>query len=389
LHVGSLPDTNPLTLAFLEAAQAFGLHRVDNLNHGDQEGLGNTPVTQHHGRRWSAADAYLKPARRRPNLEVRTDAMATRIVLEDGRAVGVEYQQDGRADTARAAREVIVSAGSINSPQLLMLSGIGPGTQLHEHGIDVAVDSPQVGENLQDHLMVAVVVGTISKLSLVAAESLGQTARWLLRRRGMLTSNVGEAAAFVRSRADLQAPDVELIFAPVPFIDHGLVKPPGHGMTLGPVLLQPRSRGRISLASDEPSAKPRIEPRYLSDADGQDLATMVAGVRMTRSILARPELAVHGTEPIEPGPGVDSDDQLADFIREQAETLYHPVGTCRMGPDPDAVVDPQLRVRGVDGLRVVDCSIMPTIIRGHTNAVAMMIAERAADLMRGEAGSAG
>ena len=387
LHVGALPDTNPLTSAFLDAAQAFGLHRVERLNHGDQEGLGNTPVTQYRGRRWSAADAYLKPALRRANLEVRTDATATRIVLENGRATGVEFRHNGRTDTAAAAREVIVSSGSINTPQLLMLSGIGPGAHLRDLGVDVAVDSPQVGENLQDHLMVAVVVGTTSKLSLVAAESLRHTARWLLRHRGMLTSNVGEAAAFVRTRDDLAAPDVELIFAPVPFIDHGLVKPAGHGMTLGPVLLQPRSSGRVSLASRDPAAKPCIEPRYLSDPEGRDLATMVAGVKLTRGILARPELSVHGTEPVEPGPGVETDEQLAGFIREQAETLYHPVGTCRMGPDPEAVVDPQLRVRGVDGLRVIDCSIMPTIIRGHTNAVAMMIAERAADFIRADARS--
>jgi choline dehydrogenase len=387
VHVGTLPDTNPLTVAFLDAAQAFGLHRVERLNHGDQEGVGNTPVTQYRGRRWSAADAYLRPALRRPNLEVRTDAMATRVVTEGGRAVGVEFRRGDNVETAHAAREVILSCGAINSPQLLMLSGIGPGAHLRDRGVDVTVDRAQVGENLQDHLMVAVVVGTTSKLSLVAAESLRNTARWLLRHRGMLTSNVGEAAAFVRTHDDLQTPDVELIFAPVPFIDHGLVKPAGHGMTLGPVLLQPRSRGRVSLTSADANAKPRIEPRYLSDPDGQDLATMVAGVKLTRSIMARPELAVHGTAPIEPGPGVDTDAQLADFIREQAETLYHPVGTCRMGPDPDAVVDPRLRVRGVEALRVVDCSIMPSIVRGHTNAAAMMIAERAADLIREDARS--
>lgn len=204
----------------------------------------------------------------------------------------------------------------------------------------------------------------------------------------MLTSNVGEAAAFVRTRDGLQGPDVELIFAPVPFIDHGLVKPAGHGMTLGPVLLQPRSRGRISLASADPDAKPRIEPRYLTDPEGQDIATMVAGVKMSRAILARPQLATFGTEPVEPGPGVETDEQLATFVREQAETLYHPVGTCRMGDDENAVVDARLRVRGVERLRVVDCSIMPTIIRGHTNAPAMMIGERAADLIREDARAA-
>jgi len=385
VHVGNLPDTNPLTHAFLAAAQSHGLSRVERLNHGAQEGVGHTPVTQRAGRRWSAADAYLRPAMRRPNLQVRTEAMATRILIENSRAVGVDYRRAGRDDSVRAAREVIVSGGAINSVQLLMLSGIGPAAHLREHGIDVAVDLAGVGQNLQDHLMVAVVVGTTSALSLVAAESLRNTARWLLRHRGMLTSNVGEAAAFVRTREGLQGPDVELVFAPVPFIDHGLVKPAGHGMTLGPVLLQPRSRGQVTLASSDPSAKPRIEAGYLSDPDGLDLATMVAGVKLSRAILARPELAAHGTEPVEPGPGVESDEQLAEFVREQAETLYHPVGTCRMGVDEGAVVDPRLRVRGVDGLRVVDCSVMPTIVRGHTHASAMMIAERAADLIREDA----
>jgi len=388
MHVGSLPDTNPLTHAFLAAAEAHGLARVARLNHGEQEGVGHTPVTQLRGRRWSAADAFLRPALRRPNLVVRTESVATRIVLEGGRATGVDYRRAGRDETVRAAREVIVSGGAVNSPHLLMLSGIGPGAHLREHGIEVAVDLPGVGENLQDHLMVAVVVGTTSSLSLVAAESLANTARWLLRRRGMLTSNVGEAAAFVRTREGLPGPDLELIFAPVPFIDHGLVKPAGHGMTLGPVLLQPRSRGRISLQSADPGAKPRIEPRYLSDPAGVDLDTMVAGVKLSRAILARPELAVHGTEPVEPGPGVDSDAQLAEFVQQQAETLYHPVGTCRMGSDDGAVVDPRLRLRGVEGLRVVDCSIMPAIVRGHTHGPAMMIAERAAELIREDARSA-
>jgi len=381
-HVGALRDTNPLTHAFLEAAQAHGLTRVERLNHGDQEGVGHTPVTQYRGRRWSAADGYLRPALRRRNLEVLTDAVAKRVVMDNGRAAGVEYRRGGRIETARATREVIVSCGAVNSPQLLMLSGIGPAQHLKDTGIEVVADLPGVGENLQDHLMVAVIVATTSALSLVAAESLRNTARWLLRRRGMLTSNVGEAAAFVRSREGLPGSDLELVFAPVPFMDHGFTKPAGHGMTLGPVLLQPRSRGRISLLSPDPAAKPRIEARYLSDPEGQDLATMVAGIRLCRAILARPELAAHGTEPVEPGPGVETDEQLAEFVREQAETLYHPVGTCRMGVDEGAVVDPRLRVRGVEGLRVADCSIMPTIIRGHTNAAAMMIAERAADLIR-------
>ena len=382
MHVGNLRDTNPLTHAFLQAAEATGLTRVGRFNHGDQEGVGHTPVTQFRGRRWSAVDAYLRPVLRRPNIEVRTGVLATRVLVTEGRAVGVEYRQDGRTETARAAREVIVSCGSVNSPQLLMLSGIGPGAHLRELGIDVVADRPGVGENLQDHLMVAVVVATTTSLSMVAAESLRNTVQWLLRRRGMLTSNVAEAAAFVRTRDGLTGPDVELIFAPVPFIDHGLVKPAGHGMTLGPVLLQPRSRGRVSLASSSPFAKPIIQPRYLSDPGGEDMATMVAGVKICRGILARPELAVHGTEPVEPGTGVETDEHLATFIREQAETLYHPVGTCRMGGDGDAVVDSKLRVHGVGGLRVVDCSIMPTIVRGHTQAAAMMIAERAVDLIR-------
>ena len=385
LRVGALRDTNPLTHAFLEAAAASGLTRVEHLNHGDQEGVGHTPVNQWKGRRWSTADAYLRPAMRRPNLEVRTGCLVTRVVLDGQRAVGVDYRRDGREESVRVAREVLVSAGAVNSPQLLLLSGIGASDDVKAAGLPVTADLRGVGENLQDHLMVAVIVSTTSSLSLVAAESLANTARWLLRRRGMLTSNVGEAAAFVRTREGLTGPDIELIFAPVPFMDHGLVKPAGHGMTLGPVLLQPRSRGRITLASADPAAKPRIEPRSLSDPEGQDMRTMLAGVRMARDILRLPALAQHAAEPVEPRLGVETDAELEQFIREQAETLYHPVGTCRMGVDEGAVVDPRLRVHGVEGLRVVDCSVMPTIVRGHTHAPAVMIAERAADLVREDA----
>ena len=247
--------------------------------------------------------------------------------------------------------------------------------------MSVVCDLPGVGRNLQDHLAVGVVVAARQPVSLVGAESLGNLLRYLLLRRGMLTSNVAEACAFVRTSPELPAADLELLFAPVPFMDHGFTKPSGHGLTIGAVLLRPESTGTITLRSADPFAPPVIDPRYLSDADGHDLRVLVAGVRLARRVFDARAFADYVGAPIEPSDDVRSDVELERFIREQAETLYHPVGTCRMGVDDMAVVDPELRVRGVEGLRVVDASVMPVIVRGHTNAATIMIAERAAELM--------
>jgi choline dehydrogenase-like flavoprotein len=383
LNVARLRSPNPATAAFVAAACGAGVAACGDVNGETQEGVDHVQVTQTRGTRCSTATAYLRPARGRPNLRVATGAHATRIVTDGRRATGVEYVAGGRRVTAAAAREVIVSCGAVNSPQLLMLSGIGPAARLGELGIPVVHDLPGVGQNLQDHLAVAVIVGSRRPVTLVAAETLPNLLRFLVLRRGMLTSNVAEACAFVRTDPDLPAPDLELIFAPVPFIDHGLVKPAGHGLTLAAILLQPASRGEIGLRSADPFAAPLIQPHYLSDPGGADLRVLREGVRLAQRILHTPPLAEYAGDPVEPAAGVRTDAEVDAFIREQAETLYHPVGTCRMGADDGAVVDAQLRVRGVEGLRVVDASVMPRIIRGHTNAPTVMIAEKAADLIRG------
>jgi len=337
-------------------------------------------VTQHRGRRWSAADAFLKPARKRENLSVVTDAHATKLVLDGLRAVGVTYRAGSTTHEATARREVLVSGGSINSPQLLMLSGIGPAGELARHGIDVVLDVPGVGQNLQDHLALPVIFTVGSNPTLLNAEKPAQLAKFLLQRKGMLTSNVGEAMAFVRTRDDLAAPDVQIIIAPVEYIDHGLTVPPGHGMTIGGVLLRPKSIGEITLASTDPFAAPIIDANYL--ADPADLAPLVEVVKLARRIASQSALGSIIDGELWPGTDVTSDDDIAQFVRQQAFTLYHPVGTCRMGSDDDAVVDAELRVRGVEGLRVIDASVMPTIPRGNTNAPTIMIAERAADLIK-------
>ena len=302
-NVADLRDPNPLSRAFVEAAAAAGLSRNDDVNGEVQDGVGLTQVIQRRGRRCSAADAYLGPARTRPNLTVRTDAHAVRVLVHEGRAVGVEYLERGASRVARAAREIVLAAGAVNSPQLLLLSGIGPADHLRSLGIDVVLDLPGVGRNLQDHLAVTVVAECREPITLAKAESVVNLLRWLLSGRGMLTSNVGEACAFVCLGPGASAPDVELIFAPVAHVDHGLVKLERHGLTVAPVLLQPRSVGMISLASRDPLAPPVIEPRYLSDAAGVDLRLLVEGVRLAQRILATPPLAAYVGAPIMPAAG--------------------------------------------------------------------------------------
>ena len=374
-------EPNPATRLFVEACVAAGLPRNPNANAGDNLGIDFTQVNQRRGARMSMAAAYLAPARKRPNLTVQTGATATRVVIEGGRAVGVTYLTPGGLATASARREVVLAGGAVNSPQLLMLSGIGPAGHLRSVGIEPLVDLPAVGENLFDHLAAGFVVSTPRTDTLVAAESPSPLLRYLVSRRGLRTSNVGEAHAFLRTGASLPAADVELIFAPAPFLDHGLTEPPGHGLTVGVVLLQPRSRGTVRLASPDPTASPLIDPRYLDDPD--DLRVLVAGLKEARRILETDPLAGVVGGLIRPDEWPTDDAAYADLVRRHAETLYHPVGTCRMGADEESVVDPELRVRGVAGLRVVDASVMPYVNRGHTNAPAVMIGERAADLIRG------
>jgi choline dehydrogenase len=379
--ISELRDPNPTTAAFLAACAEAGLRRLDELNQPDPLGFAPTPVTQHRGRRVSAAHAYLRPAARRRNLTVVTAAHARAIRFDGTRAVGVEYQRpDGQVRYIEATSEVIASAGAVNSPQLLMLSGIGDPDVLRAAGVELRHELPGVGANLQDHLACAITVQCRQPVTLSGAESPGQLVRYLLLRKGMLTSNVGEAVAFVRSDPALDAPDLELIFAPVPFLDHGRTPPPGHGLTIGVVLLQPESRGRITLAGPDPVQPPVIDPGYLTSP--ADLPRLVAGMRQAERLLAAEALRAYVGPAMDPWPGQLTDAELEVFVRQHAETLYHPVGTCRMGTGPDAVVDPELRVHGLQGLRVVDASVMPRINRGHTHAPTVMLAERAADLIR-------
>lgn len=382
--LASLPDRHPLTVAFVEAAQAAGIPFAPDLNSGDAVGVGFVPVSQRRGRRFSVLDGYLRPARRRPNLAIVTGAQATRVLLERGRALGVAYRLEGEVveQEARAAREVVVSAGAIGTPHLLQLSGIGSRATLERAGVAVVHELPGVGSNLLDHLANGLLVRARGVETLASAQSPRNLLRWALRGRGPLTSNVAEAAAFVRLRPDAEAPDLELVFAPVLFEEEGLKQPTEHGFTLAVVLLAPRSSGTVTLRSGDPHEPPAIDPRYLTDPDGEDRRTLLDGLRLARLVLAQEPLARYADGEILPGEDAESDEELTAHLRASSQTLYHPAGTCRMGTDPGAVVDPELRVRGLEGLRVADASVMPRLPRGHTNWPVVMIAERAADLIR-------
>ncbi len=380
LNVADLRTVNPLTHAFLEASAEIGLPRTDDFNGPQQEGMSLTQVTQKQGKRHSTAVAYLKPAMQRPNLQVMTQAQATHILFEGKRAIGVAYQQNGKTEQVRAAQEVILAGGAINSPHLLLLSGVGPAAQLTALGVQVVHDLPGVGQNLQDHILIATAFRCTQPITLASAEKLSNILSFLLFKNGPLTSNVGEAAGFLKTRPSLPAPDLELIFAPVYFIEHSFGNPSGHGFTIGAILLQPESRGQIILRSPDPLAPPAIQPNYLSTP--ADAKTLVEGVKLARRIAQASAFAPYRGEEVVPGSNAQTDEAIAEQIRQHAQTLYHPVGTCKMGSDPLAVVDAHLRVRGVEGLRVVDASVMPTIPRGHTNAPTIMIAEKAADLIK-------
>jgi choline dehydrogenase len=379
-------EPSVLTEAFVHAAQAVGIPFTDDLNAKDNAGVGFVPVSQRRGRRFSVLDGYLKPARRRPNLTVVTGALVTRVLLENERAVGVAYRLHGEdvvEEEALAESEVILCAGAIGTPHLLQLSGIGPRAALEAAGVEVLHEHAGVGANLLDHLANGLFVKTKGVETLATAESLRNLARWAILGRGPLTSNLGEAAAFVRTRPDLAAPDLELLLAPVLFEEEGLKQPTEHGLTLAVVLLRPKSVGSVTLRSADPRVPPAIDPRYLTDPSGQDVATILHGLRLARRVLSQEPLAGFVDGEILPGDEARSDDDLRAHIRQLSQTLYHPAGTCRMGSDPLAVVDPALRVRGIEGLRIADASVIPELPSGHTNWPTVMIAERAADLIAG------
>ncbi len=385
LNVCERRYTNPLSHRFVEAAASSGLARNADFNGRAQEGAGLYQVTQKAGRRCSAASAYLHPVAHRPNLTVLTGALARRIVLQGRRAVGVEYICAAAALEARAEREVLLAGGAINTPQLLLLSGIGPAEELRSLGLAVQHDLRGVGRNLQDHLDVHVIHACTQPVTLdPLARGFGaaRTAlRYALFKNGPGVSNVAEAGAFLRCTAQSPSPDVQLHFIPAYVVDHGRRRMSGYGMTLHVCFLRPASRGTIRLASADPAEAPRIDPAYLNEPS--DLAPLIAGIRRAREIYAQAPLRGYLGDEVFPGAARRSDAQLAEFVRGAAETEYHPVGTCRMGTDGEAVVDAALSVHGLEGLRVVDASIMPTLVSGNTNAPTIMIAEKAADLILG------
>ena len=385
---------NPLSRVFIEAGVACGYPRNDDFGGATEEGVGLYSVAQDNGRRCSNADAFLHPVAHRENLTVITRARVRRIRLEGRRAVGVTYRRGrwGGDRTVEARREVLLCGGAINSPQLLLLSGIGPREEIEPHGIPLVHELRGVGRNLQDHLDVSIIDLERTRLSLrlgprfLFVDLPRAVYQYFVHHRGQLTSNVAEAGGFARSGDDRAQADLQLHFIATVEQDHGhnlwnTIK--HHGYTLRVCDLRPKSRGRIGLTSADPAADPLIDPNYLDHPD--DLAQMIRAVKAGRAIMRAPPLAAHRERELEPGETVTDDAAIEAFVRDKAETIYHPVGTCRMGSDAAAVVDDRLRVHGIQGLRVVDASIMPTLVGGNTNAPTTAIAEKAADMIREDA----
>jgi choline dehydrogenase len=365
--------------AFLETVDALGLPRNDDFNDGEQDGYGYFQVTQRDGRRASTAVAFLHPVLERPNLTVETHAQVLKVLFAGGRAAGVAAMRAGETLTWQAEREVIVCGGAYNSPQLLTLSGIGRPDELELLQIELVAESPEVGMNLQDHPTAGVTYFCEEESSLKDALNDANLAMWM-QGQGPLTSNIGENGGCARTRGDLPAPDVQFHMVPVVFEQEGLLAPPAHGFTLSACVLKPRSRGMVAVTTPDPTGKPFIMHGYYTEPE--DMASAVAGLRMVVNFCRAEPLARYAQTP-NMVPASDSEEDLEHHVRQHCQTIYHPVGTCRMGADETSVVDPELRVRGVEGLRVVDASVMPSVPRGNTNAPVIAIAERAADLIRG------
>ena len=379
-------EGNPMSDMLVDAAvDALGARRNRDFNGAEQEGVGRYQATIRGGIRCSTSLAFLRPALGRPNLSVRTGVLVAGVEIERGRAVGIRYRDGGVSEVARASREVILSAGAIGSPHLLLLSGVGPAAELKRHGVAVAVDLPGVGKNLQDHLVIPIsfqdrsgVAGHVNPLSLVA-----WLARHELTKRGPMASNAAEAGGFLSTDGSTSPPDLQLHLLPVGTrqvnFDQKIFMPEGRAFSICPTLLYPKSRGEITLESSDPAQHPRIDPRYFED--DADLALLVEGVRVTQRMARSSALARARGKSWSPLCDVEDERTIREEVRRRVSTIFHPVGTCKMGVDDAAVVDPQLRVRGVDGLRVVDASIMPLIVGGNTNAPTIMIAEKAADIL--------
>jgi len=386
LNVMDLRSPSRYGALFIQAAQQAGFAHNLDFNGASQEGAGPYQVTHKNGERFSAAKAYLTPNLARPNLTVLTLAQTQRILFEGKRAVGVEFAHEGQIKQFSARREVIVCAGALHSPQILMLSGVGPGAHLQQHGITVLHDLPGVGQQLHDHIDVLQVANAPQLTDLFGLSLRGMLRtikgvfEWRHSRSGMLTSNFAEAGAFLKSAPDEPLPDLQFHFVIGKLHNHGRTVSWGHGYSCHLCLLRPLSRGSLTLASKDPQASPLIDPNFLGDAD--DVQRLTRGFKLMRRILSQPALKALGARELAASASAQSDAQIEQFIRDHADTIYHPSGTCRMGSGALDVVDAQLRVHGLQGLRVVDASIMPRLVSGNTNAPVIMIAEKAADLIK-------
>jgi choline dehydrogenase len=379
LNITNQRCVNPLSSAFIEACLQAGFPENKDFNGEEQSGFGLYQVTQKNGKRHSTAAAYLKPILHRQNLTVLTNTQVKRIHFQGTRAVGLSYIQNGVTKDVNITREVILSCGAINSPQLLMLSGIGCAKHLKSLDIPVIVDLPGVGKNLQDHLLVPVIYQCTKPITLLNAKKFTSFLKYLIFKNGPLTTNVAEAGGFVKTRPGLEVSDLQFHFTPSYLLNHGLIQSESHGFTFGPTLLHPKSRGSITLRSSNPFESPVIQPNYLDNQ--ADLQVLLEGVQLSRKLVKMKAFDVFRGNELIPGYQIQTEEEIGNFIRDTAETLYHPVGTCKMGNDSMSVVNSQLQVYGVEGLRVVDASIMPDITSGNTNAPVIMIAEKAADMI--------
>jgi choline dehydrogenase len=384
LNVAEQADPNKLNETFFHAAEQAGYKRIDDFNGANQEGVSYYQVTQKDRQRWSAASAYLRPAveRNRNNVHVISNALVERIILDNTRAMGVRYQQNGRDEVARCSREIILAGGAVNSPQLLMVSGIGPADHLKSVGIRPLHDLPGVGGNLQDHLDASLLQFCKTRDTYDSANKLVSLYRYWKDKKGPGTSPIAESGGFLSTRPGLSAPDIQLHFLPVLVVDHGRTKMKKNGYSLHICTLRPESRGTIRLCSSDPKVHPLIDANYL--AERRDLDTLIEGVKIGREIFSGVAFDPYRADEFQPGAAVKTDAEIEQWIRAKCETIYHPVGTCKMGPanDPMAVVDHRCRVHGLEGLRVVDASVMPTLVGGNTNAPTIMIAERVAGFMQ-------